>query len=481
MTFIQHLPETLVDETSDDLSSRFSRINQAQEEINSARDAGFIDEQLAKRIGNQILIQIVHSSNAIEGNKLSLRETQALLENTIQAEKYGKDGTEAISLRAAIEYLEKIVGETRELSVTDLFDLHQILMRDLVQTGSGEIRNHDVVISGSEHVPPSSIHVQQELSDLFKWYRESNDHPITKACILHHGLTWIHPFTDGNGRISRLILNYSLLKSGYTPAIVSLENRAKYYEALTTADGINNDKSYVPLVTLICQSISQSQEIYNREILDKKAAESINLFDEKEADEQLQRVKEKGSYDFQTWISQMESFRRMLENVINAEEGKLKQYGLGATVRSDYDSITVEDYLMTKKGEGPEHGKWMFRLVLTNHSSGTQLSVAFQLYLHKAYAKKTLFEQTNYFRNAIADRVALKFNYRVRDVSDRDTRSALAVLNEGFLFDRLELNKEKQTSFQLKNSLTKKWVPMNGMQAPTMTFLKVLIKYIQKN
>lgn len=482
MSYIHDILPKISASENEEFESRFNRLNETQEEINKAKNDGLLDAELLGRISKQILIQIVHSSNAIEGNKLSLRETQSVLSSTTKAEKYGKDQTEALSLGAAIEFLEKIVDDNRGLGLTDLFELHHILMKDLVESGAGEVRTHDVTITGSKHNPPSCVLVKQELDNLVRWYNQSHLSPILRACVLHHGLTWIHPFTDGNGRISRLMLNYALAKEGFAPAIITIENRTAYYEALTEADMQEDDAPFDGLVSLIFKSIRESQKVYSREISDKKAASSVKLFKGDSAIEQVARVKSKYSYDFELWLAQMEGFRKALDRIIDRHSVELKENGIAAYLRNDYDEITVDDYLDTIQGNGPKHGKWMFRLVLKNTLTKKVLSLAFQIHLHRPYVRKTVFDQEIYLPTPENDKVALKVNYRDVNVLDGDTKKILAKFNDGYVVDRLELDDEKQVRFieQRINKAAKgsNWRHKEGTQTQSTKILQVALQYV---
>ena len=111
-------------------------------------------------------------------------------------------------------------------------------MKDTLGLNAGRFRTNEVQIKGSDHKPPHFNDVELHIEELFKWVnRNTHKHtPLVSAAILHHWLTWIHPFSDGNGRVSRLILNFYLLQKGYPEIIIKITERDNYYNSLIKAD-----------------------------------------------------------------------------------------------------------------------------------------------------------------------------------------------------------------------------------------------------
>ena len=115
------------------------------------------------------------------------------------------------------------------------------------------------MISGAKHVPPPPYELQKEIAEMMRFYNENREtmHPVELASEMHQRLVYIHPFTDGNGRTSRLLMNLILLKHGYPIAILKgdAENRLKYYTALETA---SIKKDLTPFKTLISEVVTQT-------------------------------------------------------------------------------------------------------------------------------------------------------------------------------------------------------------------------------
>jgi len=110
------------------------------------------------------------------------------------------------------------------------------VLNKIDRENAGMYRNRNVIISGSSHTPPDAFMVPQLMTDLIEWYRSATVlHPVKRAAILHSKFVNIHPFTDGNGRTARLMLNLELVRSGYLSVIIETERRFDYYELLDQA------------------------------------------------------------------------------------------------------------------------------------------------------------------------------------------------------------------------------------------------------
>ncbi|NJM38840.1 MAG: Fic family protein [Akkermansiaceae bacterium] len=200
---------------------------------------------------------MVYESNSIEGNILTLRETELVLSKGVTISgKPLKDHLEAVNLslawekvkemaagtalRAAIQgeagHAEADGSENRPcLTERDLLDLHRIVLTRVEDRHAGSYRSSAVRISGSKHIPPNPIKVPDLMTELFTVLGEISD-PIERAAQLHHGIAKIHPFTDGNGRTARLAMNFVLLAAGFPPISIPTDQRQDYYNALEAAD-----------------------------------------------------------------------------------------------------------------------------------------------------------------------------------------------------------------------------------------------------
>ncbi|MDP3850743.1 MAG: Fic family protein [Luteolibacter sp.] len=181
-------------------------------------------------------VRMVHESNAIEGNSLTLRETELVLSKGVTVSgKPLKDHIEALNLAKAWEQVKRLARPDAVLTERDLLDLHRIVLTRVEDDFAGSYRTGAVRIAGSSHVPPNPVKVPDLMEELFAELQSITD-PVERAAKLHHGIARIHPFTDGNGRAARLAMNFVLLAAGYPPISIPTDLRKAYYDALEAAD-----------------------------------------------------------------------------------------------------------------------------------------------------------------------------------------------------------------------------------------------------
>jgi Fic family protein len=181
-------------------------------------------------------VRMVHESNAIEGNSLTLRETELVLSKGVTVSgKPLKDHIEALNLAKAWEQVKKLAKPDASLTERDLLDLHRMLLTRIQDGTYGTYRTYAVRVTGSNHVPPNAMKVPELMEELFAELGNISD-PVERAAKLHHGIARIHPFADGNGRAARLAMNFVLLAAGYPPVSIPTALRQDYYNALEAAD-----------------------------------------------------------------------------------------------------------------------------------------------------------------------------------------------------------------------------------------------------
>lgn len=197
---------------------------------------GKLDVVSKKKYEDDFLVRFTYNSNAIEGNRLSLRETSMILtEGIIPAGVLPNDYNEAINSRDCFEFIKKYSGE---LNQKFLLEIHKILTKNTKCKLVGTYRNHDVRISGSDWVPPSHMKIAEEMKKFFQWYYHARKalHVLELAAIAHNRLVRIHPFSDGNGRTSRMVLNWLLNKKGFPTLFIELKDKVNYYKAIEEGD-----------------------------------------------------------------------------------------------------------------------------------------------------------------------------------------------------------------------------------------------------
>lgn len=213
------------------------------------------------KIRESLAIEWTYNSNGIEGNTLSLRETQMVLQEGITIKgKSLREHFEAKNHEKAIDHLYSIVNEYYTLRSIDILNLHGLVLRTIEDEFAGRIRNAGVRISGANFVPPNAAKVSDMLDELVDFINTNpaqlND--IELAAFFHHKLVWIHPFFDGNGRTVRLAMNLLLMRKGFPPAIILKNDRKKYYDALNQA----NNGNYQKIMLLMVQAIERTLNIY---------------------------------------------------------------------------------------------------------------------------------------------------------------------------------------------------------------------------
>lgn len=207
----------------------------------------------------RLRVELTYSSNAIEGNTLSLRETQLVVEEGLTP-NHGKSLREVYEARnhyAAIKEIEHWVAAKRDIGARALLDIHQTVMRDIDVDWGGRLRNGPVFIKGTRHTPPNAALVSDELDALIKWIGQSALHPVLVAAETHFRFETLHPFFDGNGRTGRLLLNWQLLRAGFPLTVIQVEERASYLEALDSGHGGN----LLPLQQLVATAVERSLDL----------------------------------------------------------------------------------------------------------------------------------------------------------------------------------------------------------------------------
>lgn len=224
----------------------FDEVDKLKTELDSKRP---IPKETLKSLKESINLEWTYNSNGIEGNTLTLRETQVVLEGITIGGKSIKEHLEAINHERAIIYLEDLVKDNKPITEWNIKSIHQLILKGIDDENAGRYRRENVTIKGAVHIPPDYTKIPELMEKLILNYETWNKyHPIIQAALLHGELVKIHPFVDENGRTSRLIMNLDLMNHGYNPVIVKKENRLEYYEALDKAHTTGNYTDFVKLI-----------------------------------------------------------------------------------------------------------------------------------------------------------------------------------------------------------------------------------------
>lgn len=229
--------------TENELAGILKEIDKLKDKLSQYRNLD------SYKITEALELEYTFESNRIEGNTLTLRETDLVVNEGITISgKSMREHLEAINHKEALLYLKELIHIDSDFSERDLLLLHSLILKGIDSKYAGIYRDVQVMISGSKHMPPQPYIIKKQMEDLFFWYAaHKNDlHPVVLAAELSERLVTIHPFLDGNGRTSRLIMNLILLKNGYVIANIKgdLESRMKYYQFLENAQVENKKEDF---------------------------------------------------------------------------------------------------------------------------------------------------------------------------------------------------------------------------------------------
>lgn len=273
-------------------AARFAEIDQLKARLDGLRP---LPEHTVRTLHEQQALAWTYHSNAIEGNTLTLQETKVVLEGITIGGKSLREHFEVINHKEAIDYVEAIVsgregchasrsnlipsGESRgegnahgardaslsgaarascALSEWQIKSIHQLVLKNIDDRNAGRYRQENVVIAGAGHLPPAFLKVPEAMAALMNDYQKAiHLHPVECAARLHADFVGIHPFVDGNGRTARLLMNFELMRRGYLPVIIQVEQRLAYYEALDTAHTRGDYRAFIELVASLEQAALQ--------------------------------------------------------------------------------------------------------------------------------------------------------------------------------------------------------------------------------
>ncbi len=244
---------------SESLHLLLHRVTQQQQRIAQARP---LPEATLRSLLDDFLIRFAHDTTALEGNTLTLHETQVVLEHGITiGGKTIREHLEVTNIATAWHTLNDWVRSAEPLTENVLTDLHQLTMHGILDDDAGHYRTVPVFIRGSRHVPPNPLRIPDAMADFVTQFahRPPSLHPIVFAAQAHIQLAAIHPFVDGNGRVSRLLVNGFLMRDSYPPASYPATSRAEY---LTTLEQAPITHDIDPFVHLTVEAVDWMQQRY---------------------------------------------------------------------------------------------------------------------------------------------------------------------------------------------------------------------------
>ena len=207
--------------------SILTQIDRKKQELDTRRP---LTEGEVARLNEEFVIEYTYNSNAIEGNTLTLRETDLVLRGLTIDKKPLKDHMEAVGHKEAFEFVTELVKDNTPISEYIIKQIHYLVLADK-KDDRGVYRRIPVRIMGAQHEPVQPYLIEPKMVQLLQEFNESTEHIVTKLARFHIEFEGIHPFIDGNGRTGRLLVNLELMKAGYPPIDIKFTDRISYYNA----------------------------------------------------------------------------------------------------------------------------------------------------------------------------------------------------------------------------------------------------------
>ncbi len=230
-------------------------IEEKLEELNKRRP---LTEGELERLNEEFLTEYTYNSNAIEGNTLTLRETDMVLRGLTIDQKSLKEHLEVIGHKEAFDFVTELVKEKCEINERVIKQIHYLVLADK-KDDRGVYRRVPVQIMGAAHEPVQPYLIIPRMEELLEQYEKSKEDIVTKLARFHIEFEGIHPFIDGNGRTGRLLINLELMKAGFPPIDIKFADRLKYYNAF---DEYHVKNSISAMADMFARYINQRLDMY---------------------------------------------------------------------------------------------------------------------------------------------------------------------------------------------------------------------------
>lgn len=186
-------------------------------------------------IRDQFILKLTYNSNRIEGSTLTEPDTAAIIfDNAVLPNKSLAEHLEAKNHQTALNYLFDHVANKGDIDEKLVLKLHSILMNG-VRNDAGLYRRHAVRIMGVNLATINYLRVAASITKIMAKAARSGKDIVNAIADIHREFEQVHPFSDGNGRVGRLLMNAMLLKANFAPAIIRQEQKRLYYTYLYKA------------------------------------------------------------------------------------------------------------------------------------------------------------------------------------------------------------------------------------------------------
>lgn len=321
------------------------------------RSAGRLSPEALRLIRRYFRLKYVYHSNAIEGNTLDAGETRQVVELGLTiAGRPLKDQAEAKNLSQALDFFEDLAaGDIAEITAHEIRQVHRLILQGIDDDNAGAYRRVDVTVAGSNYRPPPPHDVEPEMRAFFDWLSPESAAPtrgvIQTAAAAHAWFAQIHPFIDGNGRTARILMNLVLMRSGYPIAIVTKEDRIRYYDALEEAQS----GDLTPLIKLIVECVSETLEEYEDAVRQQQTqAEWLQAIAARFDEPVLARVQS----EYEVWRAAMELMLNQYQLSVAAINASAR---IGQIYFREFGVLEFEKYVALRQRQSAK-GTWFFRL-----------------------------------------------------------------------------------------------------------------------
>lgn len=329
--------------------------------VGEMRSTGKLNGDALKRIRKFFRIKNIYHSNAIEGNVLDVGETRQVVEQGLTLTgKPLRDQAEAKNLSHALDFLEGIAADrSAPITEADVRQLHYLVLKGINDADAGRYRSVVVEIGGSKFKPPGPEQVPAQMGDYSRWladvtskeYAFGSVEALLAAAVAHTWFVSIHPFIDGNGRVSRLIMNLVLMRAGFPIAIVAKEDRLRYYDALEESQ--SSDLS--AFIALLIESVGESLEEYEYAVEEQR---ELSEWARSLASKFSEREEVRAHNEFELWRNAMDLLRSYFRQ---AAEILDETATIGNVFFKDFGTLEFEKYLSLRHGKSAKQ-TWFFRV-----------------------------------------------------------------------------------------------------------------------
>lgn len=217
-----------------------------------------------ERLGEQFAVEYTYNSNAIEGNTLTLRETDMVLRGLTIYQKPLKDHLEAVGHKEAFDFVVELTKNNVPMSENIIKQIHYLVLTDK-RDDRGVYRRVPVRIMGAKHEPVQPYLIEPKMEQLMVDYANNTEHIVTKLARFHIEFEGIHPFIDGNGRTGRLLINFEFMKEGFPPIDIKFTDRIAYYNAF---DEYHDKNNLSAMEKLFARYLNERLDMYLRILKD---------------------------------------------------------------------------------------------------------------------------------------------------------------------------------------------------------------------